>query len=216
MARSLQMKGDIDSMNIPSKEEFCKGVEEFQKREKRDAMYRMATFLVAHFWGDASGMADGLGVLLLTWNHAFYRFGGFDFDQLEECIDGSLSKLNGLRTRDIFTLSSDDEANIKDLFANFLEALQIASGKKQGTKSPVAVAKALHLLAPDFFPIWDAAIAQEYGCHYSNNPGEQYVSFCKRTKAMADTVRDYIDDPSKTLCKLIDEYNYSRYTKQWI
>ena len=64
-------------MKIPIREEFCKGCEEFERHEKRDAMYKVATFLVSYFWGRPSDMADGLGVLLLTWNQAFYRYMGF-------------------------------------------------------------------------------------------------------------------------------------------
>lgn len=59
----------------PTEEEFLNGIIEFEKQEKRDAMYKVATFLVSHFWGNPSDMADGLGVLLLTWNQAFYRYG---------------------------------------------------------------------------------------------------------------------------------------------
>jgi len=36
-------------MNIPNREEFLKGCEEFEKHEKRDAMYKVATFLISHF-----------------------------------------------------------------------------------------------------------------------------------------------------------------------
>jgi len=61
-------------MNIPDREEFLRGCEQFENREKRDAMYKVATFLIKQFWGQASEMADGLGVLLLTWNQAFYRY----------------------------------------------------------------------------------------------------------------------------------------------
>ena len=38
-------------------------------------------------------MADGLGVLLLTWNNAFYRFGSFAFDELEKCIFAGVFKI---------------------------------------------------------------------------------------------------------------------------
>lgn len=201
-------------MCIPSKEEFNKGIEEYEKNEKYDATYNVAKFYVSHFWGNPSDMADGLAVLLLTWNQAFYRFGSYDFNKLQNCIADNIPKLNSFRNRDISTLSSDDEKEIKDLFANFLEALKIDSGKKMGTKSPVAVAKALHLLAPDFFPPWDYEIAQNYKCDYTVNPAEKYVSFCKIIKNMADKVKDYINRPDKTLCKLIDEYNYSKYTER--
>jgi len=203
-------------MVIPNREEFLKGCKEFEKREKRDAMYKVATFLVSHFWGKPSDMADGLGVLLLTWNHAFYRYGIFNFDKLEECITNNFQKIGKFRNRNISSLSNSDEDDIKDLFAKFLEALQIDSGKKRGTKSPVAVAKALHLLAPKFFPIWDDKIARAYRCYYNENPAEKYVSFCRITKTIVNEVRKYIGRSDKTLIKLIDEYNYSKYTKKWI
>ncbi len=203
-------------MNIPNREEFLKGCEEFEKHEKRDAMYKVATFFISHFWGKPSDVADGLGVLLLTWNQAFYRYGIFDFDKLEKSITNNLQKIENFRNRDIFSLSSSDEDDIEQLFNDFLESLQIASGKKQGTKSPVAVAKALHLLAPRFFPLWDDKIARAYGCYYNEQPAEKYVSFCKITKTIADKVKNYISRRDKTLIKLIDEYNYSKYTQRWI
>ena len=203
-------------MNIPNREEFLKGCEEFEKHEKRDAMYNVATFLVSHFWGKPPDMADGLGVLLLTWNQAFYRYGIFDFDKLEECITENFQKIESFRNKDISSLSNSDEDVIKDLFNKFREALQIDSGSVQGRKSPVSVAKALHLLAPKFFPLWDDKIARAYKCYYNKNPAERYVSFCKITKAIADEVKNYTSRSDKTLIKLIDEYNYSKYTQGWI
>jgi hypothetical protein len=71
-------------MNAISPKEFRKGYRKFQQRERRHAMYSTATFLVEHFWGDPEKIADGLGVLLLVWNHACYRYGPFDFSRLEE------------------------------------------------------------------------------------------------------------------------------------
>lgn len=284
-------------MNIPNREEFFKGCEEFEKYEKRDAMYKVATFLVAHFWRKPADMANGLGVLLLTWNQAFYRYGIFDFDKLEECIIDNLQKIESFRNRDILSLSNSEEKDIKDLFAKFLEALQIDrirfsdKNKKRDTqknlesflrkigieyedsdnletlynsiknnqkikngvvfiskeesnskkdyieikisqlegregrtleslglirRSPVSVTKTLHLLAPSFFPLWDDKIARAYECYYNENPAEKYVSFCKITKIIADKVKNYIDKSDRTHIKLIDEYNYSKYTQGWI
>jgi len=60
------MNKSIDNVNIPTREEFCKGIEEFEKREKRDAMYKVATFVISHYWRKPFDMANGLGVLLLT------------------------------------------------------------------------------------------------------------------------------------------------------
>lgn len=240
-------------------------------------------------------MADGLGVLLLTWNQAFYRYGYFDFDKLEKCIADYFRKIETFKTRGIRSLSSSDENDIKELFLKFLEALQIdvisfsdknkgkyaeanlkkilkelgiefeesdlktlfdsiknskisqavefITGPKKNSieirvsrlgfeereklysldkemkiikRSPVSVAKALHLLAPHFFPIWDDKISRAYGCYYSENPAEQYILFCRKMKTMEEKIEDYVTSSEKSVLKLIDEYNYSKHTKKWI
>ncbi|MBA7493138.1 hypothetical protein ES702_03693 [subsurface metagenome] len=210
------MKGELNNIYIPSQDEFFRGVEEFIRYEKRDSMYKVATFLISHFWGKSTDMADGLGVLLLTWNQAFYRFGIFDFDKLEICISKNLLILENFRKRNISSLSRSDEDDIEYLFNEFLLALQIHSGKSKGRRSPVAVAKALHLLAPNFFPIWDHRIAKAYRCYYDKYPAEQYILFCKIMKVIAVKIKGYIASTEKSILKLIDEYNYSKYTKVWI
>ena len=204
---------------FPNCEEFLRGCLRYTNHEKRDAMYKIATFLISHFWGDPSNMADSLGVLLLTWNQAFYRYGSFDFDQLEECINRNLRKLENFREKDIFIFSESDEPEIINIFNEFMESLKIDSERMKERRSPVAVSKALHLLAPNFFPLWDDRISKVYNCYYSNNPSEKYIQFMKITQDFAIHVKDCIDFssyPNKTLLKLIDEYNYAKYTKEWI
>lgn len=203
-------------MVIPNIEEIEKGCEEFERHEKRDAMYKIATSVVSSFWGNFSKMTDGLGVLLLTWNQAFYRYGSFDFDKLEKCIVENFEKIKTFRIRDISSLSDSDEDDIKLLFDKFLEALQIDTGNKKGNKSPVSAAKALHLLAPNFFPLWDDKIARAYRCYYNENPVDKYILFCKKIKIMAVQLGNQIPLVDKTIIKLIDEYNYSKFTKGWI
>lgn len=75
-------------------------------------------------------MTDGLGVLLLTRNQAFYRYGIFNFNKLEKCITDNIQKIENFRNRDLLSLSNSDEEDITDLFNKFLKALQIDSGKK--------------------------------------------------------------------------------------
>lgn len=138
---------------LPKRREFLKGIKAFERHEKREAMYRVATYLMDQFWNRPSAMSDGLGVLLLTWNQAFYRFGSFNFNKLEDCIKKNIKILNAFRDRDIGTLSAVDEKTITSLFTQFNTTLSIADGKAKGRKSPVATAKALNLLAPKFFPL---------------------------------------------------------------
>jgi len=203
-------------MNVPTVEEFNKGVEKFRKYEKRNAMYKVASFMVSHFWNNPADIADGLGVLLLTWNQAFYRYGVFNFNKLEECIRNNYSEIKEFRNRDILTLSTSDEKNIKKIFNEFLEALEIDTGKMKGRKSPVSVAKTIHLLAPKFFPLWDDKIARAYGCYYNKNSAEQYIHFCKIMKDFSEKLKDKILYKDWPILKIIDEYNYSKYTKHWI
>lgn len=206
-------------MKIPSPSQFETGYLTFQRHEGRDSMYKTATFLVEHFWGKSQEMADSLGVLLLTWNQALYRYGIFDFDKLETCISNNMNLLNRFRKENILNYSTGDDASIEHLFEEFRDALQIRGGKKKGVKSPVAVAKALHLLAPEYFPLWDYRIAKAYGYNYSHNPQEKYLLLLRAAKVLVEKLRPHVKAQAlknKTLLKLLDEYNYAKYTKGWV
>jgi hypothetical protein len=93
--------------------ELKAGYTAFQDNEVRDAMYKTATFLVKTFWGKPAEMSDGLGVLLLTWNNAFYRYGLFDFNALEKCIAQNQTMLDKYRDRDILDYSPADKWGYK-------------------------------------------------------------------------------------------------------
>jgi hypothetical protein len=179
-------------------------------------MYTTATLLVQHFWGDATKVAEGLGVLLCVWNHAFYRNGPFDYDLLEKCIANNQGRLDTFRHRNILTHSLDDDSEIRSLFQGFLDALRICEGKCKGRGSPVGVAKTLHLLAPGFFPLWDEKISRAYNCYYDHDPPGRYMAFFSKTKAITEALAPQVKADGKTLLKLIDEYNYAKFTKGWI
>jgi hypothetical protein len=206
----------VETLNL-SPSEFERGYLAFQAREPRDAMYKTATFLVRHFWGQPRKMADGMGVLLLTWNQAFYRYGYFDFARLEETLRANVAVIEELQPRNILSLAQADEHTVRHLFLAFLDALRITEGKKKDCTSPVAVAKALHLLAPDFLPIWDYSIARAYGCNYNLHPARKYATFAYKMQALARQLQDRVPPGGdRTFLKLIDEYNYAKYTKHWI
>ena len=201
---------------VPTQDVFLRGTREYHKHEPREAVYKMATFVIEHFWNRPPEMADGLGVLLLTWNQAFYRYGPFSFEKLERCIGENLPTLDGYRRRDILSLTKSDEPHIRRLFDSFLDSLKIESEGSRARRSPVAVAKALHLLGPAFFPLWDRAIADAYDCNYDAAPASHYISFCHIMSEFAHQVREYGDNAAGTLLKRIDEYNYAKFTKGWV
>lgn len=192
------------------------GCAEFRRRERRDAIYKTATFLVEHFWDKPPQIAEGLGVLLLVWNNAFYRNGPFDFDKLEACIDKHHGTLASFRRRTWRDYCESDDRQIGVLFRGLLPALEIAEGTCKGRRSPVGVVKALHLLAPQFFPLWDEKIARAYGCFYKPDPVASYSCFMRLTKDIAAALSEEIGTDDETLLKMIDEYNYALHTKAWI
>ena len=196
--------------------EILRGSRAYRTHEKRDSMYRVATFLVQHFWNKPAEMADALGVLLMTWNNAFYRYGMFDFEDLEHTLEDNMVQLNSVRKRDITSFCRSDEESLTALFNAFLDSLKVAEGKSTGRRSLVAVAKALHLLAPGFFPVWDVKISRKYGCNYTNNPSAAYLKFVGISKSMVQTLQGKLEAGNSTHLKILDEYNYAKYTKGWI
>lgn len=216
-ARKQRSSSKQKSMSAPTPEEFKHGYLTFREKERRDAMYKTATFLVQHFWGNPAEIADGLGVLLLTWNNAHHRYGSFDFQLLESTIKSNQAVLQSFRNRDISTYTADDDPSITALFNEMLEALRICEGKKKGAGSPVGVAKALHLLAPSYFPLWDLEIAGAYGCNYSQQPAAKYLIFLRKMKEMREYLiaQGVTFTPGRTALKVLDEYNYARYTINW-
>jgi len=204
-------------------EDLRKGHDAYVQNEPRDAMYRVASFLVKEFWNNPSDMADGLGVLLLTWNAGFYRYGSLDFEELQKCIKNNLSKINELHSKNITDLSDSDIQQILQIFNDFLTALRRPRHKKSPEAfSPVSVAKTLHVLAPEFFPLWDDKIAKAYGCYwYQNEKGAvKYWQFMLRmrdiAKSLDDTARQLKEISDRSVLKLIDEYNYSRFSNDWL
>jgi hypothetical protein len=218
---------DIESLDY---EELLRGSREYVKREKRDAMYKVATFLVDHFWFRPADITDGIGVLLLVWNQAFYRYCNFalDFEILEAWLMKNENILKEVRNRDISSLSAEDKKMVKSLFDEMLDALICGN-----RKSPVAVSKALHLLAPSFFPIWDNDISKAYDCYWedSNLASSTYLAFMEKMKDLSQRIVEtymnknnvdrYVSTSAicreastnmpfvKSLLKIIDEYNYA-------
>ncbi|MDH6165545.1 hypothetical protein M2282_000673 [Variovorax boronicumulans] len=208
----------ITEKELPGQRVILRGSKAFRKNLPREAMYKTATFLVDHHWGNAREMADGMGVLLLTWNQAFYRYGQFDFVKLERCIEKNMTHLESLRTRNILEFGKVDEPLVRRLFKGFSAALAIRRGSKKGMQSPVATAKALHLLAPSFLPLWDHKIARGYGCHYANDPVEKYLGFLWMIKAIATGLPKSLQDGADgySAIEVIDEYNFARFTRGWV
>jgi hypothetical protein len=189
-----------------------RGHEAFVKNEPRDLFYRAATELVHLAYRDSVDLtvAEAIAVLLQTWNGSYYRFHkiekGKHFADVEDLLRVHLRILESCRDRSIDTLDNREETVIGDLFDAFESIL-----------GPVGAAKALHLLAPRFFPLWDRAIAKAYGLplRQAGFNRERYWAFMLKAEEQCRNL-DREDQSIWNPLKWIDEYNYSKYTKGWL
>ena len=201
--------------------------ETFLQAEPRDLMYKVSTRLIEDYWGNDEEISDALGVLLLTWNSAFYRFGRLNLDSIQDTLSKNKSILTEFRSKDITTYQEGGKCKIVNLYGQFLDSLGItgkAGSKNEGkqSRSPVSVAKALHLLCPKFFPLWDNEIARGYGCKWPSSE-KSFDYYWKFLGLTAEQVRNLESDrksdfqyPNLSTLKLIDEYNYVHFTLQRI
>lgn len=152
---------------MPTGSELEKAHEVFTEREPRDLFYRVATELIdlARRHQTTITVVEALAVLLQTWNARYYvsqhhgKFPHEHFDRLEELLKRHDAALTAYRMRPIESLAPGDQRTIEALFADFESLL-----------GAVGAAKALHLLAPRFFPLWDTASRPSTGAG-SGYPG---------------------------------------------
>ena len=105
-------KIDLKSVNY---KKVLQGSQKYIKEEKRDSMYRVATFLVDHFWYRSFGMSAGIGMLLLVWNQAYYRYCNFalDFEGLAKFLGDNEKTIKELRHRDISDFREDADKSLR-------------------------------------------------------------------------------------------------------
>jgi len=224
--------------------DIAKACKFYAKQESRDFQYPNSLNRVQNNFGNSQEMAKGISDLLSLWHQNFYRFGDFDRKLLETCVTDKLKLIKKFRQLNIRQLAftETEVERIGEIFSGFLDA---TAGKnvRFTRRSPTAVSKTLNLLAPNCFPLWDEAISQEYGCWwvYSEFGLSEYIKFMRISKQQCiELVSRYsrsknIPDLRKaeeklietcesiagtsygpSLLKLIDEYNYAKYTKGWI
>lgn len=196
----------------PSIEDLQKARKRFLESEPRDLFYSVATELIesAIKRNTKFTLSEALAVLLRTWNGAYYRFKPFDENHFKE-IDHLVKEyaegiITDFRYRSILSVCERDEDKICKIFNAFEQFL-----------GPVGAAKSLHLLAPKFFPLWDREIAKKYGVSLGTrgtNTGK-YWNFMEISRKQCKKLEGKLPQEDNPL-KRIDEYNYCRYTKQWI
>ena len=195
---------------LPALEQLERARTLFENYEPRDLFYRAATELVtlALEGKTTLSVAESLAVLLQTWNSQYYRFLSFNaehFQALEAVVSSHRSTVVAYRPRSIMSFTTEEYQVISDVFTAFELVL-----------GPVGAAKALHLLAPQFFPLWDRKIAKSYGISL-DSAGQNSVEYLRfMTIAVSQVAQLNCNDKYDGLLKRIDEFNYCRFTKGWL
>ncbi len=195
------------AVEVPSPGDLIRTHQLWEDKEKRSTgEYIHAVKSVEQGFRDDNFalIARAISDFLKSWNWAYLRFKPKKVLQLEsdvqEIIVANRPALNGLRDRSITSVMVADQAAVLHMFREFEKQL-----------GQVGAAKALHLIAPSFFPLWDNEIAFRYGVGLS---AQGYAVFMLISKIQVEALLTSLPDGLAPL-KAIDEFNYAKYTKCW-
>jgi hypothetical protein len=194
-------------MHLPSIKEVKQAQLRFAKKAPRDLFYKAATELVDRVErGDSKlELAEAVSVLLQSWNRRYYNTHPpteRHYRDFQRTLDRYATELSNFRARGIGTFQKADQQTVDELF----DELDYLLG-------PVGAAKALHLLAPQFFPIWDRRIASKgYGIYLQEKGlnAELYVRFMRVARDQCAGLGGAFPNPVKAL----DEWNYMTITNR--
>jgi len=193
----------------PGRADLAHAHDVFREHESRDLVYRAAIALVRLAEAGTVDLTVGeaLAVLLRTWNSAYYRYhppGTGHYAEVEALIETQGAWLESVTHRGIASFTDLDEQPLRTVFTGFEMAL-----------GPVGAAKALHLLAPCFMPLWDRAIAAKYtgGLGRTGTNARRYLRFMQATREQSIEAGGDAGAAGRNILKALDEYNYCVFTK---
>ena len=181
-------------------------------REPRAFCYDLATQLIndaksaaGNDWYEDKNTVKGVLLLLYTWNFAAKKTKKLNFQNVGELIRNSKDNLILLEKYSISTADIHAWSVIRSVFDQFRNVFD-----------QTGASKALSLLNPDLFVIWDTAIRNRLkkelipGIMNGEN-GEYYVIFLKGIQKIIEQYRIAEKLPqNSTVAKKIDEYHYVR------
>jgi hypothetical protein len=102
-------------------------------------------------------------------------------------------------------------SNVAELYDNIMNAqFKSTSGLTQAGST--AASKALHLIAPDFFVMWDNDIRKYSGFGDTGKEYQRFMANMKyRIECLNPTVTALSEKFGKTKTKIIDEYNWFKF-----
>jgi hypothetical protein len=191
---------------FPTVRELKAAHKEFLEYEPRQIFYDIPTPMVrdALLNFNVAHLADALNVLLFTWNHYYFvkhPWSPHYIGSLKDLLRIQKNQIRNYSGKKIEELPTDFEGSseasgIENIFTEFNRVV-----------GRVGAAKALHLLAPDLFPLWDNRIAKNYKL-WNLSPKDYRKFICYR-QTQCSRLRGTVGNP----LKFLDEWDYMRVAK---
>lgn len=179
-----------------NQEEFNENLKKFDELENRGSYYPMFLNMI-----EKGFETEAFLFILSTWNFATFRYAMKDFDlnQFKSVVDDLKPYFEKFREESIENINFDDyEKEIKYIFRKL--------SKIKGIQYTGA-SKLMHLTTPEVFVMWDAYIRKAWG--FKKGEADDYFDFLKK---MQEEFKGIGKIKKRTLAKLIDEYNYVKFT----
>jgi len=202
-----------------STEEIRKCLKDFHSQELRRILYDIALEQ-----REKGNLNKAIKVILLTWNWRAYAGSGVTDSQLDnqvnrflennkELIEHLKKENMGLRNINFNTKLKEESIGqyIVDNFNEFCKEKAIGS---------TGASKAFHMLHPKVFMMWDDRIVNQYHKKeaephwrkHKKGKGKCYLTFLKEIQKFIKKKLDSNKFPDKDPTKIMDEYNYAKYT----
>jgi hypothetical protein len=156
-------------------------------------------------WRTSDDTIRGILLLLFTWNFAARETKALTYDNLRQVLtkaEEPLKRLDGVKIEN--DISSTQWEDILNVFSCFKKLM-----------GQTGASKALSLMNPDLFVMWDTKIRKRLNkCLIPNisngEKDEHYIIFLKGIKILIDRY-DLASriPPGSSLAKKIDEFNYA-------
>jgi hypothetical protein len=204
------------SLRVPTPEEFSSLVNSYESRYKKlDSIYVTALQDFKRKKLSKLNYSDVESILhpyLLKWGKMGRVLGFKGCKRIGDKLREMDLQLTKLRQESLSTVKLDRKSSeFADIYDEIMNTKWKSEKGKTKRVGPTAASKALHLVAPNLFMIWDRAIRNHYV--FKEN-GAEYVRFLVSMQIWLKKLKSPIgalqSRYGKSCTKIIDEYNWMK------
>jgi len=200
-------------LRVPDFDEFSRLVEAYEGKYKDlDSVYTMALQKLKKISLQDLGSNDVESVLrpyFLKWGQMNRVLGIRGCQVICDKLKQLSPKIEKFRFESLSVVDLDANSESVKIYDGIMDAKWKSEKGKTKRVGPTSASKALHLVAPDLFMIWDRKIRNYYDFQEG---GEEYLRFLVNMKNWLKKLKPTIDllgnKYQKPSTKIIDEYNW--------